>query len=651
MKIKYLLIIILFFQACKTGSGVVNNAEQAIEQKMFVRAEELLKADIANESDSFKKIEKLQLLAATYDEMNQPDGQVEALKQIVDLDQNPQYLFDLALAQKYAEDYTAALASLQKYQELTRDAFNSNPHIEFCKNAIKNTGNSQISITNLQEINSSAADYAPRLFRNNDLVFTSTKAGSVGENAQPWDGQKNPDLYIAKYNKNNWTSAKSFDEIINTELPEGVATFSKDFETMYFTRCDYNDLGKSFCRIFKAEADGDLWYEPKLLEIFSDTVNIGQPFLSQDGKRLYFSSDAPFGYGGNDIYFMIKNGSEWSQPYNAGFYINSEKDELFPTTDSKGNLYFSSNGKVGYGGLDIFKAAPDKQSFAKAEILPFPINTGADDFSFQFLKEPKANDDAAVLESAVFSSTRKGGQGNDDIYFYEKLFINFYALDLSVVEKQFENPNDAKSKLLGLQPLEMAIVLMDGKEKITAKDGKALYELEAEKDYKILVSKKDYFNKSIQISTKGLKSPDSLTITIYEQVELEKIFPETEITIPNIYYDYDKATLRAESLPVLDKLVSFFDENKDLTIEIGSHTDSRGSDKYNEDLSQRRAQSVVDYLIEKGVPSSQLGAKGYGENRILNRCKNGVECSEEEHQQNRRTTFRVISADGVLESE
>jgi len=651
VKVNYLFILFIFFQACKTGAGVVNDAETAVEQKMFVRAEELLKIDIAKENDVAKKIEKLQLLATTYDEMNQPEGKEEALKQIVELDPNPQYLYDLALAQKYNEEYEEALKTLEEYQELTRDAFNSNPHIAFCEDAITNAGHPQIRITNLKEINSSAADYAPRLFRENALVFTSTKNNSTGENSQPWDGQKNPDLYLATYNKDKWTNVKNFDQIINTDLAEGIATFTSDFETMYFTRCDYNEIGGSFCRIYEAEADGDLWYEPKLIEIFSDSVNIGQPFLSQDGKRLYFSSDAEFGYGGNDIYFMLKNGNGWSQPYNAGFYINTEKDELFPTTDSEGNLYFSSNGKVGYGGLDIYKAAPDKQAFAKAEILPFPINSGADDFSFQYIKEPKEGDESAVLESAVFSSTRKGGQGNDDIYFYEKLFINFYALDLTVVEKQYEDPEDSKSEVLGLQPLENAIVLMKGNEKVTAKDGKALYELEAEQDYKLLISKKDYFNKSIQVSTKGLKSPDSLLITIYEQVELEKIFPETEITIPNIYYDYDKATLRAESLPVLDKLVSFFEENKDLTIEIGSHTDSRGSDKYNESLSQKRAQSVVDYFIEKGVPSNQLSAKGYGESRILNRCTNGVDCSEEEHQENRRTTFRVISAEGVLESE
>ena len=163
--------------------------------------------------------------------------------------------------------------------------------------------------------------------------------------------------------------------------------------------------------------------------------------MSPDGKRLYFSSDAPFGYGGTDIYFLQKEGANWSQPYNAGFYVNTAKDELFPTTDSKGNLFFSSNGKQGYGGLDIFKAQQDKSSFFKPELLPYPINSGADDFSLQFLKEQTPNSTDKVLESGVFSSTRKNGKGNDDIYLYEKLFLNFYQLDLTVLENQYNFVN------------------------------------------------------------------------------------------------------------------------------------------------------------------------------------------------------------------
>ena len=647
----FITLLFVAFQSCKTSALLIKDGTKAYEQKKFILASDLLKKEIANENDLYKKIEKLQLLAAAYDKMNQSEGKLDALKQIKDLDSNPQYLFDLALAQKENEDYSTSLSSFKTYKALMNDSYYTAPQIKMCEEALNYTPTkSNIKISNLEKLNSSASDYAPRLYKNGAIVFTSARAGSLGDLVQPWDNQKSSDLYFSNKNKNDWEGVENFSDILNTPLAEGIATFSKNFETSYFTRCDYLALGNSFCRIYKAEADGDTWYEAELLPIFSDSVNIGQPHLSADGQRLFFSSDAPFGYGQNDIYFMIKDGAGWSQPYNAGFSINTEKDELFPTTDTKGNLYFSSNGKTGYGGLDIYKAAPDKFAFAPASLLPFPINSGADDFSFIYTKEAVKGSQEMIVESALFSSNRKGGKGNDDIYKYEQLFVNLYTLDLSIIEKQYADPLNGESKVLGMQALPGAIILMKGQEKISPADGKLTFVLEADNDYKILVSKSNYFNRSIEFTTKGLKSADSLTITIFKEVELEKIFPEKEIVIQNIYYDYDKATLRPESLPILDKLVSFFEENKDLKIEIGSHTDSRGSDKYNEDLSQRRAQSVVDYFIAKGVPSAQLSAKGYGESKLINECANEIECSEDKHQENRRTTFKVISASGVLES-
>ena len=647
----FITLLFVAFQSCKTSALLIKDGTKAYEQKKFIIASDLLKKEIANENDLYKKIEKLQLLAAAYDKMNQSEGKLDALKQIKDLDSNPQYLFDLALAQKENEDYSNSLSSFKTYKALMNDSYYTAPQIKMCEEALNYTPTkSNIKISNLEKLNSSASDYAPRLYKNGAIVFTSARAGSLGDLVQPWDNQKSSDLYFSNKNKNDWEGVENFSDVLNTPLAEGIATFSKNFETSYYTRCDYLALGNSFCRIYKAEADGDTWYEAELLPIFSDSVNIGQPHLSADGQRLFFSSDAPFGYGQNDIYFMIKDGAGWSQPYNAGFSINTEKDELFPTTDTKGNLYFSSNGKTGYGGLDIYKAAPDKFAFAPASLLPFPINSGADDFSFIYTKEAVKGSQEMIVESALFSSNRKGGKGNDDIYKYEQLFFNLYTLDLSIIEKQYADPLNGESKVLEMQALPGAIILMKGQEKISPADGKLTFVLEADNDYKILVSKSNYFNRSIEFTTKGLKSAYSLTITIFKEVELEKIFPEKEIVIQNIYYDYDKATLRPESLPILDKLVSFFEENKDLKIEIGSHTDSRGSDKYNEDLSQRRAQSVVDYFIAKGVPSAQLSAKGYGESKLINECANEIECSEDKHQENRRTTFKVISASGVLES-
>ncbi|MCB9255858.1 MAG: OmpA family protein [Chitinophagales bacterium] len=649
------LICFLFLslQACKTAALNINSGELAYEQKKFVLAIDLLKQEISKENDPQQKLNKLYMLADVYAQINDAPGESTTRQEIADLDSNnPLVYLELGLSQKKNEDYESAITNLERYKSMSQDVFNSNPHIAACKEILDAQNQvSNLVVSKLKGINSSASDYNALPYKNSSLVFSSSRNSSTGDFKHPWNGEKNPDIFISNKNGNAYSTPESFSDFINTEKAEGGICFSKDFQKAYFTRCENAEFGNSYCKIYEIEADGDQWYEAKAMVIFSDTVNVGQAHLSADGNRLYFSSDAPYGFGGNDIYFIEKMDFAWSDPINAGFYINTEKDELFPTTDSEGNLYFSSNGRMGYGGLDIYKAAPDKLGFAQAEALPYPINCGADDFSFVFLKEKPQNAEDKILESAVFSSSRKGGEGSDDIYLYEKVFINLYELHLSIVEKSYSDSLDSESEVLGLKPLAGAIVLFKGQEKISASDGKLLFALEAESDYKILVTKTGYFNKSISFSTKGLSSRDSLLIKLYEEVELERIFPEKEIVIPNIYYDYDKASLRPESLPVLDQLISFFEENNDLRIEIGSHTDSRGSDKYNQDLSQRRAQSVVDYFIQKGVASAQLSAKGYGESKIINGCFNGVDCSEEKHQENRRTTFRVISAEGVLESQ
>ena len=250
----------------------------------------------------------------------------------------------------------------------------------------------------------------------------------------------------------------------------------------------------------------------------------------------------------------------------------------------------------------------------------------------------------------IFLHHRPGGKGSDDIYRFEEKWINIFVLRGKMVEKNYEKPDDADSKVLGLKICQV--------QKSTLKQWMSgllqlllptlpvslLFRLNAETDYKLNRSKNGYFAKNEFISTKGKRNQDSTIINIYAQIELEKIFPDKMIVIPNIYYDYDKATLRPESKLVLDSILIFFKENPDLTVELGSHTDSRGSDEYNNKLSQERAQSAVDYLVEKGIPQERLIAKGYGKTRLVNNCGTGVPLQEEEHQKNRRTTFRVISA-------
>ncbi|MCD8528965.1 MAG: hypothetical protein LRY27_03140 [Chitinophagales bacterium] len=398
----------------------------------------LLKSEINTENDPALKTAKLNKLALAYTYSNQAQGAVDTYKELYKQDNNPNYLLDLAKALMKNEQFDSAKIYLEKYQTITYDQYTATPLLIYCGEVLNfEPKNSNLKITNLENINTPDGEYAPRLYTNNQLVFTSTRGASTGTYVQPWDNQKYPDLFTAQKTGNKWGQVAPFDQNINTEMAEGIAAFSKDYKTMYYTRCNYTENGNGYCKIYEASYNGNAWGDTQKVEIFSDTVNVGQPFISADGKRLFFSSDAPMGYGGNDIYFMLKQENGWSQPYNAGFSVNTDKEELFPTTDANNNLYFSSNGKNGYGGLDIFKAAPDKMAYGTATIMPYPINSGADDFSILFLPN---NNDGIVLESAVFSSSRKEGKGNDDIYLYEKIKFNLYQLDLLVLETIMKTP-------------------------------------------------------------------------------------------------------------------------------------------------------------------------------------------------------------------
>ncbi|MGC3966921.1 MAG: OmpA family protein [Pirellulales bacterium] len=327
---------------------------------------------------------------------------------------------------------------------------------------------------------------------------------------------------------------------------------------------------------------------------------------------------------------------------------------MFPWVDERGNLYYASNGFPGMGGLDIFRAHKTRRGFDKAANLRYPINSGGDDFGFVIERTKPRSLNDSIITVGFFTSNRKGGKGGDDIYSFGEKWVNLYVLQGLVEAKIYADSTNPDSEILGLVPVEKAtIIIQSSTDSFTVSSdsvGRFTANLKAEMDYKITYTKPTYFAKNDYVTTKGKRSSDSTTIIIPTYGELEKIFPQKQILIPNIYYDYDKATLRPESKLVLDSILSFFSDNPDLKIEIGSHTDARGSDEYNQKLSQERAQSVVDYLIENGVSSERLQAHGYGETQLVNRCGNGVDCTEEEHQQNRRTTFRVVGMGLVIES-
>jgi outer membrane protein OmpA-like peptidoglycan-associated protein/tetratricopeptide (TPR) repeat protein len=666
MSYRYTLTVILSLALLITGCKAPQQAitgQTAYDLKEYSTAGDLLQKDFNSEKDPVKKQEKAYEIAESYRKYNNTTAAAEWYKKAADLG-SEEAPFKLGLMQMMNEQYDEATKTFTKYGEA--DAMS---RIR-AQRELKNIQNAQqwkqaitkTQVTNLAYINTPQSDFCPVLYKGR-LVFSSSRSDATGDMNNAWTGEKSADIFISDLSAG--AKAEKFSTVIDSKDYEGTCSFSKDGNEIYFTRCGVLDnddkknkpTANAFCHLYYSRLSGGSWSEPESLKLFADTVNVGHPALSKDGKILFVSSDLKAGFGGKDLYYFTKTDSGWAGPNNAGTNINSGGDEMFPWLDDRNNLYYASDGLPGMGGLDIFKAVKGKNIWKDPVNLKAPINSGGDDYGLVIEKYKPLNADDSILFAGYFTSTRPGGKGEDDIYRFEDRWLNIFTLKGKTLAKKYEKPEDPDSKLLGIEPLPGVKVELKNPTTdavlattISDKGGNYTFHLDKETDYKLTANKYDYFNKNETASTKGKRNQDSTYITIYKDIELEKIFKQKMIVIPNIYYDYDKADLRPESKAVLDSILVFFNDNKDLTIELGSHTDSRGSDAYNQKLSQARAQSAVDYLIEKGVAKDRLVAVGYGETKPVNKCVNGVECTEEEYQKNRRTTFRIIGSKQQIES-
>lgn len=650
------IALIALWAGCKTPEFQVKDGNTAVELKLYHDAVSMLVKEFNAEKDLNRQQAKAFQIAEAYRQYNDWENAEKWYKQCVDLNGPPKALFQLGLMQKQQEKYSDAFKTFEQYQRVA-SGFEGRKQSNQCRDALswKNEF-SRIQVRNAERVNSTANDYAMEAFKSNQYVFSSSRNEATGDLRDGWTGEKFTDLFVTEKRDGNFTQPQLFPTPVNSAAHESSATFSRDGKEVFFIRCNVSKKNNEYCQLYYSAYNNDHWTEPVRLDFFADTVNVYDPYLTKDGKFLVVAAAVPENFGEADLYIIQKNDTGWTRPQNLGAAINTPQSERFPWVDEKGNLFFASNGLPGMGGLDVFKATRTKTGYKDPQNLKHPINSGADDFGYHIEKYKQANADDTILMAGYFVSNRKGGKGGDDIYVFEEKWINYFVLKGQIVEKQYENPEKPESKVLGLSPLKGAKVELRLKTDsvvataLSDSAGRYSIRLQAETDYKIVATKGGYFSNNDLITTAGKRHPDSTLITITSTIELEKIFTSKEIVIPNIYYDYDKATLRPESKEVLDSILIFFKENPDLTIEIGSHTDSRGSDSYNLKLSQARAQSVVDYLIEKGVSTEKLSAKGYGETKPVNRCINNVNCTEEEHQQNRRTTFRVASAKFTLDS-
>jgi outer membrane protein OmpA-like peptidoglycan-associated protein len=387
------------------------------------------------------------------------------------------------------------------------------------------------------------------------------------------------------------------------------------------------------------------WTKPKVLPFTLAEVNYMHPAFSRDGRQLFFSSDHPDNIGVQDIWVVDYIDLNWGEPRNLGSRINSPGKELFPTIDGD-TLYFSSDYRVGFGGLDIFRTQYHPQlGWLPPASMPYPINSGGDDMSF-IPQTHRGNNQAGY-----FVSSRSG---SDNIYIFSRqkpaedtsdLRTEYnIALEIRVKGEVYRRPNDPNSGIIERKALPSASldIVLDGRVQTASTNFRGAYEfpIAPNKNYFIMASADGFLNKSATFSSMGLKGSEDEVYLL--EIVLPRKVMDTEIVLKNIYYDFDKSNIRSDAARVLDTLTQLLSDNPNISIQLNSHTDCRGEDEYNLNLSQARAQSAVDYLVQQGIPRERLQAKGYGEKQPAVDCLCEL-CTEEEYQKNRRTSFTILS--------
>lgn len=555
--------------------------------------------------------------------------------------------FMLAQALHADGKYAAALRSYDKYLEFCPDDSLAINCAEGCRTAqeIRARG-SRYVVKQAKLFNSRRADFCPMYLGADcdQIYYTSTTEKATGDKKSEITGMKNADVFFSKKNeKGEWERPEPVEGELNTEFDEGIVAFSPDAQTMYLTKARRELNAPTSVEIYTSTRSDAKWSAPVKFEITADTLStFGHPAVSPDGEYLYFVSDMPGGYGGKDIWRISLKERQGSL-VNLGPDINTEGNDDFPYVRSDGSLYFSSDGHPGMGGLDIFRATAvgDPADLRwKVENMGFPINSAGDDFGITFGKG----------EDGFFSSNRGDARGYDHIYSFEYDPVRI-TIEGLVMDKDEEPVKNAIIRIVGNDGSNQKEVARD--------DGSFSFALQRGVKYVMLAGAKGYLNQKQEFASDSTMEDANYWV--------EFILPSISkpSVVENIFYDYDKADLRPESKTALNELIAVLHDNPNVTIEMASHTDRWGSDAYNINLSERRAKSVVDYLVENGISRDRLQPHGYGKSRpktvtkriarLYPQFKEGDILTEEfiktlpeedQHaadQINRRTEFSVLS--------
>ena len=720
-------IYIIFFSIIVfTGYGQskkTQTADQLFDRFKYQEAirayKRILKRDRRDAVYIYKK------LGDAYKEISQPaEAEKWYAKAVYDTDNDPIYYFRYAMVLRQNKKYNESIKWMTIYKQ--KSGMSDSRLQEFFKELdivekVKRDG-PKAQLYGLS-LNSKFTEYGGTYYENDKIIYTTNNITAKGKRRSSYDNLPFTDLMTAvRENQNDFVKSSSFDKNINTDFHESSPTFNKDFTVMFFTRNNLNphkknkvrDYNLKIYRSFKQENGS--WTNPEEVHFDSNDYNCAHPSLSPDGHILYFASDMPGTLGKSDIYKVIVK-DDWTlgEPENLGSKINTEGTETFPFVDQYGNLFFSSDGHAGLGGLDIFVAFYIENQFFMLKNMGLPYNSSKDDFAFIIDKAHK---------EGFFSSNRFGGQGSDDIYLFktsENIKPLIYYVGHTKDDNGFFVPN-AKIELFS-----------DGKlitKNVSLFDGRFSFLIDPEKNYELRAYRKGYKDTIVKFDTYNLASPkivndiilkqkqkikvcvadyitrealDSVQVKIYGhnghderfiqytkpngcldfEVPLDRLHKEVfyefefrkkdylpkrynykqklgrdtlnwikpnkqrilmlKLKLNPIYFDLDKSDIRPDAITELDKIVTLMKEYPKIKLSMESHTDSRNTKAYNLQLSQRRAKATMQYLIDHGIDPYRLKAKGFGESRLVNKCSDGVKCTEEEHQMNRRTEFVIIN--------
>lgn len=503
---------------------------------------------------------------------------------------------------------------------------------------------SRYAVKRMDKFNSRRGEFSPMLTgdKYDQLYFASSRTQDKEAKASAITGQNNNNLFRVKQDeKGEWLAPEELEDEINTKFDEGTPSFSPDGNTMYYTYCAQDPDSHRTSEIYTSTRSNAKWSPGVRAPIVKDSVTVlGHPAISPDGRYIYFVSDAVGGFGGKDLFRAQLIGNYFGPMENLGPEINTPGDELFPYVRDSTTLYFASNGHPGMGGLDLFKTTLRANGTWDVENLRAPINSMGDDFGITF---------AGAEEKGFFSSNRDDARGYDHLYSFELPSITV-SIE-GIVNDADEYPiEDATVRIVSKKGLNLKVPVK--------KDGSYRVELERDIRYVMMASARGYLNQNYELRTSSEEKNETYIVDFF-------LSPISQpVVIENIFYDFDKATLRPESRKALDEMIKMLNDNPNVTIELGAHTDRKGSDMYNDRLAQCRAQSVVDYLIAGGIDSGRLKAKGYGKSlpKTINKklakssdfLKEGDVLTEEfiltlspEQQEcadqvNRRTEFKVL---------